>query len=613
MTQPSWFFEKKAEMGGASADAFRSTLSGLGIPKEDLFIREAVQNSVDAAREDGDGRVRVRIVEKMLRGAELERFLYLVRLRGDDGPAARQGLLRTDDGDRSLEELIGDELRILVVEDHGTSGLTGREDPGKTGPKDRYRNLCLELGTTEPPQQGRGGTFGFGKAVYWVSSRLWTTVVYSRFRPETGNEERRAMGISWFRSHSHPADSDEPGHQYTGRAWIGRVEGERARPLTGVEADRWAEELGFEVRGKGDTGLSIAILGCDLDLDKVVEGVEKHWWPRVLAGKLEVEAVRSDGEILRPNPRENESLVRFVRAWDLLADRVEKGENDDIEVLTYKRRSLGRCAITAEGETAAPLEEEDGKNLRIALVRGPGMVVEYYEGPRMGHSDPASSGLFVADDGVDPILARSEPPAHNRWDPRTTRAERPLEEDDRKLIENLFTKLRKFAREFLKERRDPPPEQPERCTELEKLLGKYFGYSKGREPRPPSGRDPFSIEYLEEPRREYRGDEVFLRAKVALGLARRAGGEPVKARVLPEASTTVDRHSRGEKIPIRSIELDLDHHWIEPPEVPSTQAEGVLEIGPGEPALLTITTEALPHEEFPAEFYFTAEEVEEDA
>ena len=206
------------------------------------------------------------------------------------------------------------------------------------------------------------------------------------------------------------------------------------------------------MRGEGETGTTVMILGNEDSLDGLAEGIERYWWPRLLRGQLEVE-IRS-GRPLRPMARTD--LRPFIRGWEV-ACGAEVKEGEAKKSLTFNRRPLGNVGLVL-GEIAGG---DESTKTEIALMRGPGMVVEYLEGPRTPPSQPTCTGAFVADDEMEEILRISEPPAHNRWDPRTSRSDRPLSEIDRQRISKIFEKLPSSIREFTRQidspRRRPRP------------------------------------------------------------------------------------------------------------------------------------------------------------
>ena len=487
----SWFFERYAQMGGASAGAYRNTLAGVGVPPTDVFVREVLQNSVDAG--DDGGSVRVVFREDLLEGDALDRFRAALDLGPDSPLAGREDLLTG----LSAPALFEEPIRVLYVEDFDTAGLGGADGTQATSDEDNYRRLCLELGVTGEGDE-RGGTFGYGKAAYWATSDLWTVVFYSRFEASdrTAGVSSRLTAVSWLNEHAHRPEDGSELLRYTGRCWFGEIadSGDYCLPFVDQRADDLANTLGFLPRGPGDHGTSAMILGHNTRPDQIAEAVERNWWPRILEERLDV--VLPDGS--NPSPRTNTALRPFIRGWDLLSGSREPDVNDAVGEIVYRGGVLGRLAITTTDEGPS-----EGRHSRIALIRGPGMVVTDYQGPTSAVSQPFSVGVFRADPSMESALAASEPPAHDRWDYGTNRADRELTEADRRRIDNTLKKIRSSVRDFLRVHQEAPPEAPPRCKELEKVLGEFFATQQsGPPPPPPPGADIFSVQFSEPVTRE---------------------------------------------------------------------------------------------------------------
>ncbi len=533
-------------MGGASSGAFRNPLAGLGVPAVDLVAREVLQNSVDAALLP-DRPVRVEFRRRHLDASEWASLKPLLGFEEGSRVFEREDLVPKG----SLADLTADPLDVLYVEDFGTTGLGGTVHPVASTDADNYRRLCLQVGSTRETQDS-GGSFGYGKAVYWAISRLWTVVFYSRFQPteRTAGDWARVVSVSWFKKHRwRPAGaSDEL--EYTGRAFRGLVseDGTGCFPVVNEEAQILAEQLGFTVRAEEDTGTSAMVLGSELNMAGLPDGIEKHWWPRLLEDRL---SVKIEGE-RQPAPRALSHLKPFIRCWELLREQREPEEEEELRPLSYNRRPLGTVALTTHDE-----EEEvpsERRRVEIALVRGPEMVVQYHRATFLTPSQPMAVGVFKADSSMETVLTASEPPAHDRWDPSTTRTDRPLEDSDRTRIKKIFEKVGATSREFVRRHQEPPKEAPPRCHQLEKLLGAFFATKPtGKEPPPRRKKDPFRIHYSEPVQRVLVNGTAALDATVTVSVSEEAfegGVEIMVCRLTAWVDLLQDEGSVGDRIPM---------------------------------------------------------------
>ncbi len=514
-----WYFEPLPLHGGASVGAYRNSLAGAGINREELLAREAVQNSADAAiSQDSD--VKITFRSRLFEGEEMERVLETLQLSRGTEIHQRPSLL----GDESLSDQLADKLPVLYVEDFNTVGLGGTIQNISSSPEDDYFRFCLQVGQTHDEAAGRGGTFGFGKSILWAISQLWTVIVYTRFNPSDRTEGAgaRLIGVSWFNEHDWLGRNSDRSTRYTGRAWFCKVAetdaGPHAVPIVDDEADRVAEILGFRVREPHETGTSLMVLDPTVDLTRLRHAVEQFWWPRMLDGRLTVEI---EGEPA-PNPRAREDLERYVRCWDLIKEQAETTDEDKDGAIVFRSRTLGRLAVTSFSTSGSAVTDPDDPNasqLQVAMIRELGMVVKYLNAAAISSNQPESSGVFLADISMDRVFAASEPPEHDRWDYKTVRRDRQLNDRNRKDIYETHAKVRRFAREFLKSHQEAPLEVPPRCRELEKMLGRFLASRiADPPPPPPPSSDPFNIRFVEPAARVETSDGVVIDSRFRLTL-----------------------------------------------------------------------------------------------
>jgi hypothetical protein len=596
----SWLFERYSPMGGASASAYRNTLAGAGVPPTEVFVREVLQNSVDAALSDA-APIRVVFRSENLDGPRLEALRNALELHSGSPVLTRAGLL----ADRASGDVLRQGVRVLFVEDFETRGLGGTDAPTQPSDEDNYRRLCLELGVTG---QGaaRGGTFGYGKAAYWAVSELWTVIFYSRFRAtaRTRAVTSRLIGVSWFNEHLLEDPTSGQLERYTGRAWFGHVEpaSDICHPFVNAEADRRAGDLGFAARGPNDTGTSAMILAHVISPQEIGSAVESNWWPRLLDGRLLVEL--PDGTT--PAPRSNAGLRPFIHCWDLIREHTAPGDLHSLRELTYRSHALGRLALTAYDE-----ELGEGRRAQIALVRGPGMKVTVLEAAASAPSQPLTVGVFLGDPAMESAFATSEPPAHDRWDAETTRTDRSLDDPARQRIKKTLEKIKSEVREFMKAHQEPPPTPPPRCRELEKLLGSFFATKPaGPQPPPPPDSDIFSLRFAEKTTREVSagGDDVRISATLEL-TANESAFADGQAEIVVRLSSWVDLLLDGERAAPRAERLKMTYMRCDDPK----DREAVLGVNESDATVaellmcrdegvwrIEVLSDALPHPEYAA-------------
>ena len=474
-----WHFDKMGKMGGSHSGAYRNPLSNSGLVKEHKLAREAIQNSVDARREGGV--VRVRFRQQSVDEQRINQIADDLQLLIQTGPTER-GLnvegLGLEAGHFFEAALDADThpQNVLFVEDYDTMGLGGKLN-GSYEEDDRYYRLILGFGVEDESEESRGGSYGFGKSVYPDASNVNTVVYYSVFEPteDTYGSHARLIVASLFNTHTY---QDEI---YTGRAWFGnKVEEDFCAPLTDGEAHDFAARLGFEPRSQSDFGTSMMILGSDVNLDEIKNGVENHWWPRLIDEEIIVEFWGENERLDDPDPRAQPQLRRYIQCYQA-ATAANEVDQDDLVCQRFRRSAglrVGYCAATlAEPEAFrdddAALEPTFYPGLNeVALIRSPKMVVAY-----QSLSDGIDVvGVFVADVEIDGILKLSEPSDHTRWARDSNRLKEPLH---KRLVQGLPSRINRTVetlRRKFNEEIDEPSGSP---RALEELLGDVFRTRRG--------------------------------------------------------------------------------------------------------------------------------------
>lgn len=467
----NWHYEDEPVNGGAGGEVFKSIFNGSGVDASERLAREALQNSVDAARQGETPRVTLQM--KAYSGETLNTFWQAAGL---DEIALRADLLGLHSGN-ALEER-PDKLRVLQVLDSGTTGLSG--DP--TSPSSKMRKLLMEIGGSQKIAEGSasGGSYGFGKAVYSASSKIAVIFAYSRTKDAEGNQISLLMGCAY-----HPAH-EFGGERTSGRGFFGKpVELKHAirfDAFTGQEADELAAALDM-TRAEDDLGTTIAIVDCPLSMEDIKRGVERSWWPKIRRDNFRVNLIDETGQRLHPRPLQDPELRPFIDALDVALGRSpeQKGKSrrktNSIRELSHSIGQLGLFVINDPQEID---EEEERADLRdtIALVRSPGMVVQYYGKRQISH--PPVVGVFLAGEGIDDILRRSEPPEHDRWDSHADRLEPTKNEDV--IVQKVHNTIWRELRGFQKSARPPEQASGNRFLQLERELAKLFGPTGKREP-----------------------------------------------------------------------------------------------------------------------------------
>lgn len=392
----------------------------LGMPAMDpltVLVREAAQNSWDARLPEGP----VEFTVSLRRLGNLSDTWRSLLLPGPDPKAALE-----------LYPALQTDSFVLVVSDRNTVGLGGPLRAGHrppTGARPDFVQFLRNIGEPNDQQFG-GGTYGFGKGIYYRVSGVSTMLVDTRTR-EAGDEARRlmgsALGASWF---------DGEDRRHTGRHWWGIVNEDVPDPLLGATASSTAKSLGLPGFRPGQTGTDVVVLAPDFGsatkTDEGLRTVEEaaefmassilwHLWPKMLPnddGQYMRFAVEVEGESLDlPAPDRLPDLSPFV---DSLM-RVRKGEATPY-TRTLAPRTAGffalESAVAQSGQTSRILEPArpfEGPAHHIARMRTAELVVDYLPDIPHPNSLLCYGAVFKASQEADEHFAKAEPPTHDTW------------------------------------------------------------------------------------------------------------------------------------------------------------------------------------------------------
>lgn len=540
-----WLFHVSDPMGGAVGEAYANTLASPGMPPAHVLAREAIQNSVDA----GNGKkVAVRFRSDSLSGARKATF---VEAAGLSDIAARTEELKLT-GPNCLHTLDKPRVAIplLYVEDYNAVGLSGQAHDDNSN----FYRLLLSLGDrseVRTAQGSRGGSYGFGKSVYSSSSAIRTIFAYTRFQTDEGNEATRVFGCGYFVSHAFKKD------KYSGRAWLGSKDrkDELGRvvvdPLEGAAADALAKKLGFTIRNDGEVGTSILIVDAAVNTETVIRGVEEWWWPRLEDGKLDVEIQDPDGTLHYPKPKKNEALRPFIEAFEIAKGRAAAKAGNQ-KFAPFNREdgiAMGTCGfvVVPVAKDGATLVVQSNRLNSVALIREPQMVVAYHV---VSQALPSVVGVYLAPEEktVEAILRKSEPPAHDRWDPDSTN----LRDDSGKnprLVKSILSRIQQGLRRFQTEASPPVQAKERRLNQLERALGSWFRPRGAGSQSVDSYPSPLHLEFLNPAYAEATEDgKLRLKSTFAIRLDNSSELDTVDLRLKVNCPVMEDDNEEGEDL-----------------------------------------------------------------
>lgn len=183
------------------------SLQNINIPKLDLLVREAIQNSTDASLGNEGKMCIVNFQTGTFRTANFNALL------GKDAATVLS--------DRFPRE----SAQLLEIRDTKTSGLTGPVHAADLDDHDHgnYYKLVFDTGKQQKKDKG-GGNWGFGKSVYYLVG-IGLVIFYTRIHTEAGYEERLIVSLIENEECVNPKNEKAAIlrniKSYAGRAWWG--------------------------------------------------------------------------------------------------------------------------------------------------------------------------------------------------------------------------------------------------------------------------------------------------------------------------------------------------------------------------------------------------------
>lgn len=248
------------------------------IPEEktdiETLIRETIQNVLDAKRPDLPPGAPVQLTLRLLKADEYD-HPYLVGLLGDEY------LERLKKASNAGEAVSLENLSVLVIEDFGTTGLTGVTGNSNTdGPRENWNAFWFREGEGAKGAGGSNGRAGQGKITYYRLSRL--RVIFGLTVRQDGR--RLLLGRSTLVNNYIFGDSDAKWDRY---AYWG-LQDESGQPLPVEDAARTGAFIrAFRLRREDQCGLSLVIPApAEFEVTAAVRAAVQEFYLPILRGRL---------------------------------------------------------------------------------------------------------------------------------------------------------------------------------------------------------------------------------------------------------------------------------------------------------------------------------------
>lgn len=445
-----WVFPDLRPRGaGQGGDLTQFTMEG----ELETFVREVLQNANDAAYSGTDEPVEVTFRIEELTGSDFEEFREAIeweQWKTQVEEAAEEDNEIAHRIDRFADQVIEeDSLRILVVEDKNTQGLTGPDDDRPDLGSTNFSALVRDSLESNKDEESAGGKFGLGKAVLRIfsgTSMVFFNSVLSEPDPQPNSP--RLIGRTKLPQHWR-SETRHNGQGFFGDTTPCSEEYEPPVSLWGNEAETLAEDLHIERPDTETPGTSIMVVGfCDpsrqtpRESEELAEAIRdeavKWFWPAIWRGDLRVET--KYGSTVYEGDIDDVPEVRpFVECLeDEAVDELESDGDvtkDEVDISIPDRVNGDDPEMTDDGEVGVGVRLTTNDQLprlnELALVRGAGMVVRYWDRDKLVHGNRNFHGVVLGgearpwlhggdptddDREVETFLKDAEPPAHDDWE-----------------------------------------------------------------------------------------------------------------------------------------------------------------------------------------------------
>ena len=285
ITDYSWRANALDKLHGTFRDPLeKKNFKPEDIGQADIFIRELVQNALDAKRQSASGPVRVCIKTVDFDSDQSLRDAYLHLLT----PTLKGYLVDSED----ISADYNYSFKGILISDYGTKGLSGRAKDQK----ENWWKYFYKVG------QGKGlskqdslGSANQGKVAIWALSRIWTVICRSHV---VGIGETRLMGKALLKAAVEISEDEmRVCDAYFAKSPSPSDDLIKLEPEDCV----WTDQI-FGTRGDQDYGSDFLLLeATELNHDDLIVAVLKNWSIPIAEEKLilEIETTIIDGSTYR--------------------------------------------------------------------------------------------------------------------------------------------------------------------------------------------------------------------------------------------------------------------------------------------------------------------------
>lgn len=410
----------------------------------EALVRESIQNSLDV--HDGSNEPVVMTfkfgsiknpTEQIPRFLEIKKYIQ----------GSKDYILSTGNKDAYL---VFDPMINFMESHNKTFPYLCVSDSNTTGMDDsRFKAFTSKGSSFKPQIRGAGGSYGIGKAAYYMASKIRTIIVSSMYKDKNGENQ------SVFEGFAKLTTNQVDDTKYYDK---GYYDVDETIPV------RCNIPKGFE---RTSCGTSVFIMGLDDDSDakdklykEIIKAVIRNFWLAIHESKLVVN-VDFEDDVFHKIVIDSEELAKLIlnyEPFDKTGDYINprpyyeavtsavKYDEEESHTSVYFDNNHEKY-----GKARLYLIKNDQKHDRYLKMRSPRMFVSLQKkGGKRGYN-----GVLVCDDRWNELLTYSEPPAHDAWRKDRIQEKRTIDQDTKKdaldALENIHKWVDECISKFLNE------------------------------------------------------------------------------------------------------------------------------------------------------------------
>ena len=398
----SWHFAKQQvaslDIGpnNAAAEHFTAT------PYPSL-IRESIQNSLDVVL-DRTKPVKMKFEFGKMRSMTFQGFFGLkehikgvLDLYGDKAKPLYQDMLNNFDKAYQNQSLI----EYIKVSDYNTKGMDYKPDNSP------FHAFVRALGLTIKEESSSGGSFGFGKAAYFLMSPIRTVLVSTR----THENKVFFEGAASLCTHLYP---DESGNlvKYQSHGFYDNQNGEKpASREDDIPTKFRREEVGTDIYIMGIDGSQEA---KQTAYDEMIKATLRHFWLSIMHNLLEVEI----GDTVINAETLDELMLQH---YPLVLDKIRAGENYNPRPYYEAVKCAGKSKDFVKVDSTLPLLGKvslfiwKNKDARDGVVHMRKQRMFIHRARHYTQSYGYYGVFLCTDEWGNKYLQSIEDPSHSKW------------------------------------------------------------------------------------------------------------------------------------------------------------------------------------------------------